>query len=63
LNGINLQMVHSNQNPQLEFVFTFTEPSDEEEKQSSNTYDVSYVDFNGKMITRTYDRHLDNKKE
>jgi len=56
-------MVHSNQNPQLEFVFTFTEPSDEEEKQSSNTYDVSYVDFNGKMITRTYDRHLDNKKE
>jgi len=34
-----------------------------EEKQSSNAYVVSYVDFNGKMITRTYDRHLNNEKK
>lgn len=41
----------------------FTKPSDKEEKQSSNAYVVSYVDFNGKMITRTYDRHLNNEKK
>ena len=32
-------------------------------KQSSNTYTVSYVNFEGKMIIRTYDRSHDNKKE
>ena len=30
---------------------------------SSNTYTVSYVNFEGKTITQTYDRHNDNKKE
>ena len=30
---------------------------------NSNAYVVSYVDFNGKMITRTYDRHLNNEKK
>ncbi len=32
-------------------------------KQSSNTYTVSYVNFEGKMVTTTYDRHLDNEKK
>ena len=41
----------------------FTKPSDKEEKQSSNAYVVSYVDFEGKAVTRFYDRHLDNKKK
>jgi len=48
-------MAHSDQK--------FTKPLDKEEKQSSNTYVVSYVDFDGKMITRTYDRHLNNEKK
>lgn len=32
-------------------------------KQSSNTYTVSYVNFEGKMITNTYDKSHNNKKE
>ena len=54
-------MAHSDQNPQLELLFA--KPPDKEKKLSSNTYVVSYVDFNGKMIIKTYDRHKDNKKE
>ncbi len=30
---------------------------------TSNAYVVSYVDFNGKMITRTYDRHHNPEKK
>ena len=54
-------MAHSDQNLQLEL--SFTKPPYKKEKLSSNAYVVSYVDFNGKMITRTYDRHLNNKKK
>ena len=32
-------------------------------KESSNTYTVSYVNFEGKMITNTYDKPNNNKKE
>ena len=48
-------MAHSDQK--------FTKPPDKEEIQSTNTYGVTQVDFNGKMITRTYDRHLNNEKK
>jgi len=54
-------MAHSDQNQQLEFVFT--KPPDKEEKQPSNAFVVSYVDFEGKVVTRFYDRYLDNKKK
>jgi len=48
-------MAHSDKN--------FIKPPDKEEKQSSNNYQVSYVNFEGKAVTRFYDRHLDNKKK
>lgn len=41
----------------------FTKPLDKEEKPSSNNYPVSYIDFEGKAVTRFYDRHLDNQKK
>ena len=30
---------------------------------NSNAYVVSYVDFNGKIIIKTYDRHFDPQKK
>ena len=36
---------------------------DTDKKESSNTYTVSYVNFEGKTITNTYDRHFDPQKK
>ena len=50
-------MVHSN----IELKSNIT--LQDTKKQSSNTYTVSYVNFEGRMITNTYDRSHNNKKE
>lgn len=42
---------------------SFVRPDDKQDKPSSNTFTISYVNFEGKMITNTYVRHNDNKKE
>jgi len=41
----------------------FIKPADRKEEKTSNSYPVSYVNFEGKAVTRFYDRHLDNKKK
>ena len=52
-------MVHSN-NIISKSNITLT---DYQDIDSSETYEVSFVDFEGKMVKRKYVRHKDNKKE